>query len=365
MTQAQTNEEADNERMMSPVKTGLIVSGIVLLAAALGLTVVYLLGNDSETSVFETNALSDSERSDIETTVQNFMAEAGTFGVNEDEYSAGDFHTIYQRWRNEQSVEGMYDEFFTTRDEAYLELREEHIVPDSPLWYDAENVEEWDILDDVYQHRSFSLNPETVSFPYIEQIHDPEEEDSDTGIDSGYRLAEVTVEWTSAERVREEISRRGQSDWNGSVRVLEREYVDTTATVVLAEVNGEWMIYNHDVNSNPHLLSTWDNIRENPIDKEFTEVSTMTPTPEFRTLTETSDGNYEDADGNIVEESSVRPGEHIISESFYNYCSEDMPEHFGDPEDDGFREVRDGDDCTWVRDGPQDYHPDESALNAD
>lgn len=327
------------EEESSPLRVGLIVGGIVLGVAIISLLLLWMFNDDSEDS-FSSDTLENEEIGEIESTVSSFLLSAGNFGLIENEYEAEDYHDIYNVLRYESVTSlSAFSDLFKLRDESYLELREGYILEDSYVWYSDDDVESWDVSDDMIDQRNFLLDFDSIEFLEMEVISDEEESN---------RSVEAEVQWISEEKIRYEVSSIPRSDWDGSVQVMGKNYQET-ANIVLTEVGDRWLISNvYNVN-NEHVLSTWGNPTDLDSSDNLEEREVLTPSTPFRILQENTDGTYEDNEGNTINREDVNSGDHLLSSGFFHYCSEDMPTEYGDPSEYGYEEERDENgNCRWI-----------------
>lgn len=250
---------------------------IAVVAVPLALVVVFLVifftvfnDNDEEAPssapVDNSVEITETEQLEVEGLAEQFITQAGTFGVKKDAISAENIDEMATLLETDVNSSQYY---FTSRAVAYGSL-EEFIMTDSPLDYPADTVNNWTNSFETNFRNSFVVNDVKVN---------AENKGSSITTDEGQlKSAVVNVVFDSNETMFVEVGSEYGAERSYSVR--SKDFVGNRASLIFVDTPEGWKLYNIRDLNNEFLLATWDDPAEEAFSDtqfNFEEIDKIVP----------------------------------------------------------------------------------------
>lgn len=250
---------------------------IAVVAVPLALVVVFLVvfftvfnDNDEEAPssapVDSSVEITETEQLEVEGLAEQFITQAGTFGVKKDAVSAENIDEMATLLETDVNSSQYY---FTSRAVAYGSL-EEFIMTDSPLDYPADTVNNWTNSFETNFRNSFVVNDVKVN---------TEKKGNSITTDEGQlKSAVVNVVFDSNETMFVEVGSEYGAERSYSVR--SKDFVGNSASLIFVDTPEGWKLYNIRDLNNEFLLATWDDPAEEAFSDtqfNFEEIDKIVP----------------------------------------------------------------------------------------
>lgn len=236
---------ADETMNVAEKKRFFILSiALLLVAAIVTVSIVYFSTRPSDTTIKSSFALTAADKASVEKISKEFINRAGTWGLRDQKIDPKTFETVaYNIQRNTQTA----PTYWYSRNEAYLNLRQEFIAPGSYLWYGESTVQKW--WDNISRESLASFKTLSVT-PTVP------DNGSRLTLDENKEYDAVTVPIKYSIRERRYIQSATDVSWDGTFIVSKRVY-EVDAQLVLVKMADGWKVYQITGNRYPFLLNTW------------------------------------------------------------------------------------------------------------
>lgn len=250
---------------------------IAVVAVPLALVVVFLVvfftvfndnNEEAPSSVPVDNSveITETEQLEVEGLAEQFITQAGTFGVKKETISAENIDEMATLLETDVNSSQYY---FTSRAVAYGSL-EEFIMTDSPLDYPADTVNNWTNSFETNFRNSFVVNDVKVN---------AEKKGNSITTDEGQlKSAVVNVVFDSNETMFVEVGSEYGAERSYSVR--SKDFVGNSASLIFVDTPEGWKLYNIRDLNNEFLLATWDDPAEEAFSDtqfNFEEIDKIVP----------------------------------------------------------------------------------------
>lgn len=227
---------------------------IAVVAVPLALVAVFLVlfftmfDNEEEDTtsvpVDSTVEITETEQLEVEGLAEQFITQAGTFGVKKDAVSPENIDEMATLLETDVNSSQYY---FTSRAVAYGSL-DEFIMTDSPVDYSADVVNNWTNAFETNFRNSFVVNDVEAN---------AEAKGSNITTDDGpLKSAVVNVVFDSNETMFVEVGSEYGAERSYSVR--SKDFVQNRASLIFVDTPEGWKLYNIRDLNNEFLLATWD-----------------------------------------------------------------------------------------------------------
>lgn len=218
------------------------IAGAVVIALALVAT-IFLLTRGGEETVGQDAKITEVEKVDARKTIENYFAEAGTWGVRTDTLTSENLASVrYLIAINGPSA----PTYWKSRNETYMSLRENYLVNGTPMWSSDGEVQAW--VDMISRDSMSSFETVDVEVQPIE--------DGSWFMVQGEQVKSVTIDVNYSVLQTRYNQSATDSSWDGTFIVDEKRF-DDSASVILVQINGKWRLYDLRGNEFPFLLASW------------------------------------------------------------------------------------------------------------
>jgi len=228
-------------------RLAILITSVFSVIALICAAIFIFIPKDSDETIDSTVEVTESERLAAENVAEEFIKSAGNFGVITDSIDGDSILDV-----SYLLVEGYAssNDYIKSRADSYLETRDNYIHKDSPLRYDTRVVSSWLNTFEIDRLATIEANVNEVNAHENGKFLNINEND--------VKAIEVDVVFDSKEIVRDMTA--NDATWDGSYSILEKDYINTTATITTAiDDEGEWKVYSVRNLDNEYLLSTWKN----------------------------------------------------------------------------------------------------------
>lgn len=236
---------ADIELKKAAIIGGSFIGVISLVAVALFF--FWDSGEKEEDSgIVETMYFPKEDSYQVETTVRNFVKNAGNFGF--DYKKAYEINSIAESVKIALADPQAENAAFISRHTAYSRVRDS-IAKNSPLYYSASQTLSWENTIEVGgdNQRMFSASDATVTIPETMG-------ESDFGGVS-HNFIDVNVVFDSKVSFANQTSH--DVSWDGEVQIYAKDFDNEKFTLRMINIDGVWKIYSISGLDNEFLLATW------------------------------------------------------------------------------------------------------------
>lgn len=246
------DDEIEEDGPLNKRAIAVVAVPLALVAAFLILFFTVFSNDEEETPssvpVDSSVSITETEQLEIEGLAEQFITQAGTFGVKKDSVSPENIDEMATLLETDVNSSQYY---FTSRAVAYGSL-EEFIMSDSPMDYSADTVKNWTNSFETNFRNSFVVNDVEAN---------AEAKGSSITTDDGpLKSAVVNVVFDSNETMFVEVGSEYGAERSYSVR--SKDFVQNRASLIFVDTPEGWKLYNIRDLNNEFLLSTWDDPAE-------------------------------------------------------------------------------------------------------
>ena len=234
-------------------KRAIAVVAVPLVLVAVFLVLFFTVFDNEEENIASvpidnTVEITEMEQLEVEGLAEQFITQAGTFGVKKDAVSPENIDEMATLLETDVDSSQYY---FTSRAVAYGSL-DEFIMADSPVDYSADTVNNWTNAFETNFRNSFVVNDVEA---------DAETKGNSITTDEGQlKSAVVNVVFDSNETMFVEVGSEYGAERSYSVR--SKDFVQNRASLIFVDTPEGWKLYNIRNLSNEFLLATWGNPAE-------------------------------------------------------------------------------------------------------
>lgn len=226
----------------------MMIGSVVILAAAIVLSIIFLIPNDTQQSddtVKSDITLTAEDKAETSALAKDVIKSFGTFGFITDQITGDNIMDVsYLVSQDPSNAEN----FFTSREDAYNLTKEKFIAAGSPMDYDSRKVTDWTNDFEINSLASFSV--ESVEATTQNKGSTVSSEDG-----TSRTIAIVNVTFTSREIQRNQTV--NDSTWDGTWDVSQKDFNDKAVLNFVQTENG-WQLYSMTGPTNAFLLSSWE-----------------------------------------------------------------------------------------------------------
>lgn len=253
-----------NDRFLKIV--GVLVVAVLAIVAAIVFLVPKDINENAENEAEERFTVSSADKQILKENAENIISTSGSFGVNPAVLNGNIIHQVSYLASTESPG---YKDYMSTRQDAYEQVRS-FIRSGSELDYDASAVSQWDTSIERDQMWNLKVNKAQASVP-----------DEGTFIDvDGSKSESVTVPVTYDSRQLKYLVTAEDTSWDGSYRVLEKNFNNNSADLVFTKQGNDWKLSNVRNSSTPVLLSISGSVSDVDYENsqfDFKQVDTIKP----------------------------------------------------------------------------------------
>lgn len=215
---------------------------ILFLVGSIIATFFIITNREQSSELTGSIVLNEEDINNSKKNAEDFIKEAGTFGVNIDEVNIDNILDILVVVSQENQGSEL---FFNSRKNNYGKIKEK-IYVESPLNYNIEKINGWTYDEEKLKFSSYRILDINAVV-----------EEKGSKLENGDLTAVANVNFTSKVNTLSKTS--NDIDWDGSWELNEKIFENVKLKVILAKSNENWYIYNITMNNYPFLLSTWNN----------------------------------------------------------------------------------------------------------
>lgn len=231
-----------------------VVAGAAVLALVL-VFVIFLFTREGDTEVGKDVEISETEKVAARQTIENFFTDAGSWGLREDTLTEENMQSV----RYLIAVNGASaPTYWESRNEAYLALRDEFLLTQTPMWAVDGVVQSW-----VDMTARDSLSTFKTTSVDIEPIGD-----GSWFLYQNEQVKSVTVKVDYSVKQTRRNQTATDSSWDGTFLVDEKVFHDS-ANVILIQNAGEWKVFDVRGQRFPFTLASWLNPDSDYYDSQF------------------------------------------------------------------------------------------------
>lgn len=235
--------------MTKEAKRFYLLVGISALVVGIFLTAFFLfLADDEESDVTQNVAITGEDKVIVQNLIQNFILTAGSWGVDGDTVTPETINDMNYYIGGEGSAS---DNYYTSRGDKYLTVRENFLVERSKLDYGELQPPGWSDAIAEGSLATFEVTDLEVSVPDSGYLFEWEGVRNPTVVADVHYVTKQTNRGQTAT----------DTSWDGSWAVLEKNFI-SDIKVVAMKVNGEWRVYELRDQQHPFTLVTLGNPAE-------------------------------------------------------------------------------------------------------